>query len=128
MMSRIRKKTHQPGHYPKFHVEIRNYFVKWILHAILSHAQAYAFPGYRWYLKKPFDANLKNSFGIAHRVMDIGFERHLGFRANSKPKRTQMSMASIAFIAPVYLHRKAPKIFSRLPRKALVLSAFVKAS
>ena len=60
--------------------------------------------------------------------MDIGFERHLGFRANSKPKRTKMSMASKAFIAPVYLHRKAPKIFPRLPRKALVLSAFVKAS
>ena len=116
MMSRIRKKTHQPGHYPKFHVEIRNYFVKWILHTIVSHAQAYALPGCWRYLKKPFDANLKNSFGIAHRVMDIGFERHLGFRANSKPKRTKMSMASIAFIAPVYLHRKAPKILRLIAR------------
>ena len=70
----------------------------------------------------------KNSFGIAHRVMDIGFERHLGFRANSKPKRTKMSMASIAFIAPVYLHRKAPKSLQDCQEKALVVSAFVKAS
>ena len=36
MMSRIRKKTHQPGHYPKFHVEIRNYFVKWICQSCTS--------------------------------------------------------------------------------------------
>ena len=127
-MSRIRKKTHQPRHYPKFHVEMRNYFVKWILHAIVSHAQAYVLPGCQQYLKKTLDTNLKNSFGVSHRVVDIGFERHLGFQANSKPKRTKMSMTSIAFIAPVYLHRKAPKNLQDCQEKALVVSAFVKAS